>query len=201
MRSRITEYAKYESLSTAFLTVERGTRDWCSLPSPLSPRHSPSVCPAVTGPNIGTLAVSHSCFAPEITWFSAGRFCTGRNKTMAVYARSFPYPTAAADSRPCRVLGKWQGPHSRCVEQAACECLPASGQSVPQVPHICKLFCVGLVHSEYAGVVVQPIQATLDMPFCTCKVLPILNNSDHNDVGHNSSCNKIIFTGTHFINH
>lgn len=80
MRSRITEYAKYESLSTAFLTVERDTRDWCSLPSPLSRRHSPSVCPAVTGPNIGTRGVSHSCFTPEITWCSWADFARVETK-------------------------------------------------------------------------------------------------------------------------
>lgn len=77
---------------------------------------------------------------------------------------------------------------------------------VPQVPHICKLFCVCLVHPEHAGVIVQPTQATLDMPvsaskpFCICKVVSILcfKPCDHNDVGHNSSCIKPIFSDTHF---
>lgn len=174
--------------------------------SPLSRPHSPSLCPAVSGPDIGTLGVSHSCFSPEISWCSMGRFCTHRKTTMAICPGSFPCPTAAADSWPYRVLGKWQGPTAAVWNKQPYECLAASGRRVPQVPHICKLFCVCLVHPEHAGVVVQPTQATLDMlvsaskPFCICKVVSILcfKPCDHNDVGHNSSCIKPIFSDTHF---
>ncbi|XP_023776358.1 leucine-rich repeat-containing protein 72 [Cyanistes caeruleus] len=93
--------------------VERDTRGWCSLPW-VCLRRCHSALPSGVSRRAGAWhphawGVARLRFSRDHLVFCDG-FCTCRNKTMAIYARSFLYPTAAVDSWPCRVPRRRQGP-------------------------------------------------------------------------------------------